>query len=120
MNTLSGIVVACRYFVKNKFSSLINITGLAIGLTGFTCIMLYVEHELSFDRFHTRHADIYRIVKDFVNPDGSAVPDATTLPAWPRPLERNSPMLRPLHESHPTEAVSTCFNMAMRNFMKRK
>ena len=72
MNMFSGIIVACRYFVKNKFSSLINITGLAIGLTGFTCIMLYVEHELSFDQFHTRHADIYRVVKDFVNPDGSA------------------------------------------------
>ena len=75
-----------RYFVKNKFSSLINITGLAIGLTGFTCIMLYVEHELSFDQFHTRHADIYRIVKDFVNPDGSALPDATTPPALAKAL----------------------------------
>ena len=81
MNIFFGIIVACRYFVKNKFSSFINITGLAIGLTGFTCIMLYVEHELSFDEFHTRHADIYRVVKDFVNPDGSALPDATTPPA---------------------------------------
>ena len=86
MNMFSGIVVACRYFVKNKFSSLTNITGLAIGLTGFTCIMLYVEHELSFDQFHTRHADIYRVVKDFVNPDGSALPDATTPPALAKAL----------------------------------
>ena len=86
MNIFSEIIIACRYFVKNKFSSLINITGLAIGLTGFTCIMLYVEHELSFDQFHTRHADMYRIVKDFVNADGSALPDATTPPALAKAL----------------------------------
>ncbi|HEU4640585.1 MAG TPA: ABC transporter permease, partial [Candidatus Binatia bacterium] len=46
----------------------------------------YVEHELSFDQFHTRHADIYRVVKDFVNPDGSALPDATTPPALAKAL----------------------------------
>src|SRR5688572_18179973 len=86
MNILSGIIVAARYFVKNKFSSLINVTGLAIGITGFTCIMLYVEHELSFDQFHTGHANIYRVVKDFVNPDGSTLPDATTPPALAKAL----------------------------------
>ena len=86
MNILAEIIIACRYFIKNKFSSLINITGLAIGLTGFTCIMLYVEHELSFDQFHPRHTDIYRIVKDFVNADGSALPDATTPPALAKAL----------------------------------
>jgi putative ABC transport system permease protein len=81
MNMFSGIIIASRHFVKNKSSSLINITGLAVGLTGFTCIMLYVEHELSFDKFHARHADTYRIVKDFMDDDGSALPDATTPPA---------------------------------------
>jgi putative ABC transport system permease protein len=70
-----------RYFARNKVSSLLNIGGLAIGLTGFMCIMLYVEHEFSFDRFHARHRDIYRVVKDFVSADGSRVPDATTPPA---------------------------------------
>ena len=86
MNMFSEMVVACRHFVKNKFSSLINVSGLAIGLTGFTCIMLYVEHELSFDKFHARHADTYRVVKDFVNQDGSAVADATTPPALAKTL----------------------------------
>jgi putative ABC transport system permease protein len=78
---MNSIKATLRYFVKNKFSSLINITGLAIGLTGFTCIMLYVEHEFSFDKFHSHHQDTYRVAKDFVNPDGSSVPDATTPPA---------------------------------------
>ena len=86
MRIFSEIIVASRYFIKNKFSSLINITGLAVGLTGFACIMLYVEHELSFDKFHPRHADIHRVVKNLVNADGSAVPDATTPPALAKAL----------------------------------
>ncbi len=83
MNTLKATI---RYFIKNKFSSLLNIAGLAIGLTGFTCIMLYVEHEFTFDKFHPGYEDTYRVVKDFVNADGSSVPDATTPPALAKAL----------------------------------
>ena len=78
---MNNLRASIRYFIKNKFSSLLNIAGLAIGFTGFACIMLYVEHEFSFDKFHSRYSDTYRIVKDFVSPDGSRVPDATTPPA---------------------------------------
>jgi len=83
---MNNIRTSLRYFIKNKFSSLLNIAGLAIGLTGFVCIMLYVEHESGFDRFHARYADTYRVVKDFVNADGSSVPDATTPPALAKAL----------------------------------
>src|SRR5262245_12668870 len=83
MNTLKATI---RYFVKNKFSSLLNIAGLAIGLTGFTSIMLYVEHEFTFDKFHPGYEDTYRVVKDFVNADRSSVPDATTPPALAKAL----------------------------------
>src|SRR5882672_1044220 len=76
-----GIAIAARHFIKNKRSSFINIVGLTTGLSGFICIMLFVEHELSFDKFHSRYADTYRVVKDFVNADGTSVPDATTPPA---------------------------------------
>jgi putative ABC transport system permease protein len=86
INYMNNLRVSLRYFSKNKFSSLLNIAGLAIGLTGFMCIMLYVEHEFSFDRLHARHQDTYRVVKDFVSPDGSRVPDATTPPALAKAL----------------------------------
>jgi len=88
---MNFLPAAIRHFIKNKFSSLLNIGGLAIGLTGFTCIMLYVEHETSFDKFHSRHQDTYRIVKDFVGPDGSRVPDATTPPALAKALRTELP-----------------------------
>ncbi|HOX73937.1 MAG TPA: hypothetical protein PKX27_12965 [Bacteroidales bacterium] len=35
--------------------------GLAIGLTSFLLITLYVIHELSYDRFHKNYENIYRM-----------------------------------------------------------
>jgi putative ABC transport system permease protein len=84
-----GIVIAARQFIKNRSSSFINVIGLTTGLTGFLCIMLFVEHELGFDKFHSRYADTYRVVKDFVNADGAGVPDATTPPALSKALRTN-------------------------------
>ena len=54
------IKTAIRNLVKSKFYSLINITGLAVGLATCLLIWLYVTDELSFDRYNV-HADrIYR------------------------------------------------------------
>jgi len=36
-----------------------NVGGLAIGLTSFLFITLYVVHELSYDRFHKNYENIY-------------------------------------------------------------
>ena len=52
---------AWRNLVKNRFYSAINISGLAIGLAVGIMLLLWVEDELSFDRFHSRADDIYRI-----------------------------------------------------------
>jgi len=47
--------------LKNKIFSLINILGLATGLSCFLLISLYVLDELSFDRFFKNADRIYRI-----------------------------------------------------------
>ena len=57
--------VAVRNLVHHKGYSIISIAGLAVGMVGFILIMLWVQHELSYDRFH-RYADrIYRVNKRF-------------------------------------------------------
>ncbi len=56
--------VAWRNLLKNRTFSLINIFGLATGLTAFILIALFVWEELSFDRFHDRTDDIVRIHSD--------------------------------------------------------
>ena len=53
--------IAWRNLVRNKTFSAINIVGLAVGLATCLLIVLFVLHELSYDRYHT-HADrIYRM-----------------------------------------------------------
>ena len=47
--------------MRNKFYSAINIVGLAIGITACILIMLYVQSELSYDKFHERSDRIYRV-----------------------------------------------------------
>jgi len=56
------IKTAIRSLLKNKILSLINVVGLAIGLTSFILILSYTNHELSFDRFHSNADRIYRCV----------------------------------------------------------
>jgi len=88
------LIVAWRNIRQNRISSLINIIGLSTGLTCFIIIFLYVKEELSFDRWNG-HADrIYRVVKDFVNDDGTRIPDATTPPALAPALRRDMPEVK--------------------------
>ena len=56
--------VAWRNLVKNKTYSAINIAGLAIGLSCFLLIALYVLDELSYDRFYANSDRICRINTD--------------------------------------------------------
>jgi putative ABC transport system permease protein len=55
--------IAGRNIIKNKLFSIINIMGLAIGLACSMLILLWVQDELSFDKFHTNHATIYRVLQ---------------------------------------------------------
>jgi putative ABC transport system permease protein len=55
------LTIALRNLFKNKGYLVINILGLAIGLTSFIFIALYVINELSYDRYHSRYEDIYRV-----------------------------------------------------------
>lgn len=51
-----------RNLIKHKTYSLINILGLATGIASFLIIYLYISDELSYDRYHTRANNIYRLV----------------------------------------------------------
>jgi len=60
----SQLRAAFRSILNQKYYSLINILGLAVGLAAFTLIALFVRHELSFDRYNEDANSIYRIVRD--------------------------------------------------------
>jgi putative ABC transport system permease protein len=52
--------IATRTLVKQKFYSIISISGLAVGLTCVLFISLYVIHELSYDKHHEKWKNTYR------------------------------------------------------------
>jgi putative ABC transport system permease protein len=56
---------AIRQLWRNKFYSLLNIMGLAIGLSSCLLIVLYVRDEVSYDQFHKNKDRIYRISEEF-------------------------------------------------------
>ncbi|WP_369822729.1 ABC transporter permease [Spirosoma sp. 209] len=71
--------------LRNKIFSAINIVGLAVGLATCLLIVLFVLHELSYDRYHT-HADrIYRMTTHGriggtdINAAGAGAPAASAL-----------------------------------------
>jgi putative ABC transport system permease protein len=51
--------LAWRNLSKNKLYSLINIGGLGLGMAVCMLILLYVTHELSFDRYHEKAERIF-------------------------------------------------------------
>jgi len=85
------LLIAVRTILKHKIFSAINLFGLAVGIACFAVIMLYIQDELAYDKFHPEANRIHRVVKDFVNDDGSKTPDATTPPALLPALRREIP-----------------------------
>lgn len=53
--------IALRNILKHKFFSAINIIGLVIGMTCCLLIFIYVMDEVSYDRFHQDHENLYRV-----------------------------------------------------------
>ncbi len=59
------IKIALRNIKRNKAYSFINIAGLAVGIACCLMIFLFVQDELSFDRYHEKAERIFRLVDSF-------------------------------------------------------
>ncbi len=57
--------IAWRHLKKNRIYSLINLSGLAIGIIGCLLIGLYIWHEWSYDRFHENADRIVRVTWEY-------------------------------------------------------
>ena len=73
------LVTAVRNLSRRKGYAFINIFGLALGLTSCILIMLWVMQQISYDRFHERSDDIYRVATR-LSLGGSPRAGATTSP----------------------------------------
>ena len=55
------IIIALRNLLRNKSFAFIHLTGLAVGLAGCMLIGLYIQNELSYDRYHDKSDRIFRL-----------------------------------------------------------
>jgi ABC-type antimicrobial peptide transport system permease subunit len=58
--------LAWRNLRRSRVFSIINITGLAIGMAGALLILLWLRNELSYDQFHTKKDRIYKVYNSVV------------------------------------------------------
>ena len=72
--------IAIRSILKNKLYSLINIIGLAAGITSFLLILIYVKYEKSYDSFHKNSNRIYRLRYERSSAEGESVKFASCCP----------------------------------------
>lgn len=56
--------VALRNIARNKLTTFINLAGLAIGLAASLLILLWVQNELSYEKFNENAENIFRVEED--------------------------------------------------------
>jgi len=83
--------VAFRNILRYKGYSLINILGLAIGMTACLLILYFVNFEKSFDRFHQNSDRIYRLRYERTDQKGQSVRFASCCPPAGLRIRKNYP-----------------------------
>ncbi len=99
------LLTAWRQVQKNKLHTAINVFGLAIGMASCLIISLTVQHEFSYDRYHSDGDRIYRITShlkfadDWVTNGGVPAP----VPLTVRDEFTGLDAVAAFHTVHPTE-----------------
>ncbi len=106
----SYLKIALRILFRNKLYSLVNILGLAIGVS--TCLVIYllVSFELSFENFHPDRERIYRITSGFKNQDGKYFFNAGLSAPMPESILQEVPGIEYLTACHVWESKVTVPN----------
>ena len=63
------VKISFRNILKQKSYSIINILGLTLGITCSLFLIFYVMDELSYDKFHEKGEDLYRVVTEITEVD---------------------------------------------------
>ena len=79
---INHIKSALRHALKHKGYSLINLSGLVVGLVSSILILLWVADEIRIDKFHVKADRIYQVWRNMHQGDGSIM----TTPGIPQPL----------------------------------
>ncbi len=86
--------IAFRNILRFKVYSFVSVAGLTIGLVLSFLILLFVQNELSYDRYNKNAEDIYRLREDFIPNGGSTIHTALSSAAIGPALLADFPEVR--------------------------
>jgi putative ABC transport system permease protein len=72
--------ITWRNLWKNKTFSFINLLGLAVGMACVLLIYLWVNDELSIDKFHKNDSQLFQVMENRVNAEGILTSETTSGP----------------------------------------
>jgi putative ABC transport system permease protein len=98
-------IIALRNFQRQKAYTLLNVLGLSLGVAASLLIIQYVKYERSFDTFHSRADDIYRIQYNRWQGGELNFESAVSVPAVGPSLKDNFPEVEGFTRFLPTGAV---------------
>jgi len=86
--------IAWRALWKNKVIATINLGGLAIGIASSILLLSYVSFQFSYDAFHSRKQDIYRVNLDFYQNNLLTIQSAENYSAVGPALKKDFPEIQ--------------------------
>lgn len=112
--------IAIRNFSRHKFISFVNLFGLTVGLTSCLLIVLYILHELSYDKYNERPEDIYRVTRIFKSPESEATSLhlGTVAPPFGPLLQHEFPQVQ--HMTRLLETSNLSFRYGEKIFSERE
>lgn len=99
------VTTSWRSLKKNKVFSIINILGLTIGMSAFLLISLYVRHEMSYDNFHEKGSNLYRLQQNRYNKGELTTQWAAGCAGIGPDLKQNFPEVKRFVKMTPSNAV---------------
>src|SRR5690349_20599612 len=101
------LIVALRSFFKHKSFTLLNVIGLSLGMVASLLILQYVKYERSYDTFHEKAADIYRVQYNGWQGGKLRFECAAAVPAVGPALKNNFPEVKRFTRLFPVSGVVT-------------
>ncbi len=89
----SYLKIAWRNLFRSKGFSIINILGLTIGITCAMLILLWVQNELTYDKFHKNYDNVYQVIANR-NFNNQMFTDRSMVMPLASELENSSPQIK--------------------------
>lgn len=91
--------VSVRNILRNKTFSFLNISGLSVGIASCILIIIYINNELSYDKYNENYNNTYRVIHYFGQ--GGEAPDYRKLPANEYQVWGNAPVAPAMQDFFP-------------------